>query len=256
VTIPQSVSKISTTFPSVYANLKTVVFAEGVTTVKPEIFDGCAKLETVVMPSTVTAIGQKAFYNCTELKNAVIPPSVTRIGAQAFAGCDTLTSVAIPESVVTIGANAFDCGAYWTAFYKNTFGTTQSGGGAASGSAGGGGTSGGASGSGSGGTSSGGSGYAISDTVGNSTITSMTVSGDTAIESFLLADGQVFDMAIRIVNTADAPVRLSLPSGYDYETIGDANPLEIPAASTNMITVTRTAAATFLVARQQLRRVE
>jgi hypothetical protein len=84
----------------------------------------------------------------------------------------------------------------------------------------------------------------------------MTVSGDTAIDSFLLADGQVFDMAIRIVNTANSPVRLSLPTGYDYETIGDANPLEIPASSTNMITVTRTAATTFLVSRQQLRKVE
>ena len=83
----------------------------------------------------------------------------------------------------------------------------------------------------------------------------MTVSGDTSIDSFLLTDGQVFDMAIRIVNVAESAVRLSLPSGYDYETMGSADPLEIPASSTNMVTITRTAAKTFLVSRQQLRAV-
>ena len=97
------------------------------------------------------------------------------------------------------------------------------------------------------------SSYSLSDSiVGNSTITSMTINGDTAIDSFLLTDGKVFDMAIRIVNVSTDVVHVTLPAGYTYETVKGTAPLSIPAKSTNILTITRTAGNVFLVAREEL----
>ena len=175
----------------------------------------------------MTAIGRRAFYDCKNLETVNIPSSVKRIGAEAFARCDALANISIPESA-TIGANAFDCGANWTAFYKNVHGKG----------------------------SSAGSGGAVPGAAGESTIKSMTVSGDTSIDSFQFADGRAHDMSIRIVNTADSPIRLSLPSGYDYETIDETDPLEIPAASTSIITLKRTGDTAFLLSRRQVRKVK
>lgn len=193
------------------------------------------------IPEGVTEIKNFAFYGCCGLRSVTIPNSVTKIGHEAFKGCDSLMNITIPESVTAIGYDALDCAAYWTSHYKREL----NGGSGSTPSTGGGVTGGGST------------GYALStSSVGDSTITSMTVTGDTAIGSFLLADGKVFDMAIRLVNAANAPVRLSLPSGYTYEKIGVADPLTFPANSTNMVTITRTADKVFLVSRQELRPVQ
>ena len=229
------------------SGLTSVTIPDGVTSIGYEAFSGCRGLTSVTIPDSVTSIGDSAFYDCGRLTSVTIPDSVTNIGSQAFYSCIGLRSIKLPSGSFSLGLGAFnDTSAYYFAQLRplvNADGVlggsliSESPTGSAS----------------SGGSSSG--GYALSDIVGDSTITSMTISSNTSIDSFLLADGQVFDMAIRIVNTAESAVRLSLPSGYDYETIGSADPLEIPASSTNMVTITRTAARTFLVSRQQLRTV-
>ena len=91
---------------------------------------------------------------------------------------------------------------------------------------------------------------------GDRPIASVTVDGDCAIDSFVLKDGKVYDSMLRIVNVADHAVKLTLPSGYVYETFKGVKPLTIPANSRNVLSITRTAAGTFLVSREELETVQ
>ena len=211
-----------------YRYITGVTVSEGVTRIEDGSFANCSKLTRVTLPSTLKSIGQSVFENCTALTSITLSDGLQSIGRSAFAGCDSLTELKIPSSVKSIGANALDCAAYWNAVYREWIGPDGTVGGvsphAKSGSGGG----------------------------GDGGVSSMTVSGDTVIN---VVDGNSFDIARRVVNTSDGVVRLSLPSGYVYETIGDADPLEIPAQSTNVVTITRTADRTFLVSRQQLRKI-
>ena len=88
------------------------------------------------------------------------------------------------------------------------------------------------------------------------TISTVTVDADCAIDSFVLTDGKVYDTVLRIVNTADHAVTLSLPSGYSYERFKGTSPLTIPANSANMLTITRTADRVFFVTREELESIQ
>ena len=94
--------------------------------------------------------------------------------------------------------------------------------------------------------------YALSSKFENRTIANVDLNADSAIDFFVLRDGKVFDCALRIVNTSDKVVNISLPAGYVYEKFSNTKPLEIPALSTNILTITRTDEKTFLIAREEL----
>ena len=98
--------------------------------------------------------------------------------------------------------------------------------------------------------------YDLSDEPRDRAVASVTVSGDCAIDEFVLKDGKVYDSVLRIVNTASRAVKLTLPAGYAYETFKGATPLTIPAKSRNLLTITRTADSTFLVSRDELETVQ
>ena len=98
--------------------------------------------------------------------------------------------------------------------------------------------------------------YTLTDHVADRAIASVTVDGDCAIDEFVLKDGKVYDCVLRIVNTAEREVTLSLPEGYEYESFKGAKPLRIPANSRNILTITRTADTTFLVSREELETVQ
>ena len=218
---------------------------------------------------TICGVEGSAPFGEVVIPSEIDGKAVTRIAPYAFSSRDgsewsrycTVTSFKIPESVTSIGANAFSgTSARETAMTtamigtggvfglsncapSQNVGTSSSVGGCSSqcnmvdGCAT--------------------SGYAISNSaIGNNTITSMTISDNTSIDSFLLADGKVFDMAIRIVNASEEAVTITLPTGYIYETMKGANPLLIPAKSTNILTVTRTAERVFLVAREELSAIQ
>ena len=200
----------------------------------------------VTIPSTlggkpVTSIGSSAFCYCSGLTSVTIGNGVTSIGEYAFHGCSGLTSVTIPDSVdsvTSIGDGAFEeCPAYRLSLFRTIFGsrspavvTTIVQQVAAP--------------------------YALTDHAADRAIASVTVNGDCAIDSFVLKDGEVYDCALRIVNTADHDVKVSLPSGYVYETYKGVKPLTIPANSRNMLSITRTADKTFLVSREELEDVQ
>ena len=98
--------------------------------------------------------------------------------------------------------------------------------------------------------------YALAAAPADRTIATVTVDADCAIDSFVLTDGKVYDTVLRIVNTADHAVTLTLPSGYSYERFKGTSPLTIPANSANMLTITRTAGMVFFVTREELESIQ
>ena len=214
----------------------------GVRGIGDSAFSGCRGLTSVKIPDSVTSIGVCAFSGCSGLTSMTIPDSVTSIGQEAFFGCSGLTSVTIPASVTSFGANCFEgCPVYMRKLYQTILGAGAGGGSAsvnttivqqveAP--------------------------YTLTDHVADRAIASVTVSGDTALGSFVLADGKVYDSVLYVVNTATAPVRLSLPAGHTYVTVSGLAPLLLPASSTNLVTITRMAADTFLVTRQSLEAIK
>jgi hypothetical protein len=98
--------------------------------------------------------------------------------------------------------------------------------------------------------------YALTNAAADRAIASVTVDGDCAIDEFVLKDGKVYDSMLYVSNTADREVTLSLPTGYAYKTFKGSKPLAIPAKSQCMISITRVADETFLVAREDLEDVK
>ena len=186
----------------------------------------------LVIPVGVTIIGDLAFSGCSGLTSVTIPNSVTSIGQYAFYNCSGLTSVTIPDSVTDLSETAFDgCGKLWTAWYRTLANSSASGGGSVLGAD---------------------PRYALSSVAADRAIASVTVDSDTAIDSFVLTDGKVYDTALYVVNSSASEVHLSLPGGYVYVTPKGKTPLALPANSMNLLTITRLAERTFLVSRQLL----
>ena len=157
--------------------------------------------------------------------------TVVGIADGVFRDCDALEGVIVPESVSEIGSGAFDgCGKLWSSWCRTLANSSAAGG-------------------------SFGSSYELTNYAADRAIASVTVNTDCAIDSFVLRNGKVYDTMLRIVNTANHSVKLTLPAGYVYETFKWAKPLTIPANSRNMLSITRTEANTFLVSREELETV-
>ena len=87
--------------------LKSVTFANCLTSIDKGAFSECSGLTSVTIPNSVTSIGEMAFWGCSGLTSLTIPNSVTSIGENAFYGCSGLTSLTIPNSVTSIDRGAF-----------------------------------------------------------------------------------------------------------------------------------------------------
>jgi hypothetical protein len=94
--------------------------------------------------------------------------------------------------------------------------------------------------------------YDLADDVADRAIANVEIDGDAAIDSFVLKDGKVYDSVVRIVNTSASAAKISLPGGFIYEKFKGTKPLEIPATSTNLLTITRTKGDIFLLSREEL----
>ena len=271
---PQSVMGmgLSTIFKSSYQKLQSLCLRANVTAIGADEFNGCRALthieveagnvcyvkgedgclydierkqllfcprdkERINIPKGVTTIGNFAFQYCTNLVSVSMPNTLQTIGTYSFQGCSKLSGVTIPNSVKVLPPSAFDgCDILWTDWYRALALLAINGGG-----------------------SSGGEDvepidprYALSANLADRSIATITVDGDTAIDSFVLSDGKVYDTVVRVINVSDGDVRLSLPQGYIYEQFKGASSLVIPATSTNLLTITRTAEQVFFVSREEL----
>ncbi len=88
-------------------DLKTVVIADGITSIGQLAFAKCASIETIIIPDSVTSIGISAFQNCTGFTSMIVPDRVTSIDSSAFAGCTGLTKVVIGSGLTSIGQSLF-----------------------------------------------------------------------------------------------------------------------------------------------------
>ena len=101
-------------------SLKSVIIADGVTSIYGSAFDGCKAITEVSIPNSVTEIGACAFENCSSLKKIDIPDSVTSMDYAVFSGCSSLTNINIPSDVYVMGSHIFkDCTALTSVVLPN-----------------------------------------------------------------------------------------------------------------------------------------
>ncbi|MBQ8291547.1 MAG: leucine-rich repeat protein [Clostridia bacterium] len=90
--------------------LQEIVLLEGLTEIRPYLFDGLTALKKVTLPEGITAIGSCAFRNCTSLTEISLPTSLISIDQWAFYGCTGLTELALPANITAIPYGVFsDC---------------------------------------------------------------------------------------------------------------------------------------------------
>ena len=209
----------------------------GVTKIANYAFAYCSNLVSVTMPVTLTSIGENAFLDCANLPTVAIPESVTSIGNYAFGNCRKLSGVTIPSGVQALSTMAFDgCDILWTEWYRTLADFAVNG-----------------------------RAYDLTQRPGDRAIADVAVSGDTALDAFVLKAGKVYDSVLYIHNNADHAVRVTLPSMplTAYKTFKGASPLTLPAYSTSILTITRVAGGNtnaggnvFLVTREELEDVQ
>lgn len=142
ISLPDSLTAISSGMFYDCDNLKTLYIPKGVSKIGSDAFGSCENIEffsvsedstyfsaiegvlfnkaktkvvkcppkmegKYTLPSTVTSIDGYAFANCQKLTEISMPSKVTAIGDAAFMGCSNLIDVTIPENVSSIGEAAF-----------------------------------------------------------------------------------------------------------------------------------------------------
>ncbi|MCD8119486.1 MAG: leucine-rich repeat domain-containing protein [Lachnospiraceae bacterium] len=108
ITIPDSVTLLGN---SAFAGCKALTAVNGgtaVTEIDRYAFYGCFSLTSVSFEESLAEIGYCAFYCCTSLTEVDFPDSLHIIGDQAFQGCTALVAVKNGKNVIAVGSLAFD----------------------------------------------------------------------------------------------------------------------------------------------------
>lgn len=249
ITIPQVLckSKLSDCFPS-YQSITNVVVADGVTTIGTNCFKNCKSMKTLRIPSTVRYIEEGALYGCEGLEKIIFEGDAPYVGEDVFIGTSRRMEICVAKgSIGWNGTASAELPEFWNGYVISHLSNSgDSGSGSGSGDEG------------LGGGSSGGeiavvdARYDLADDVADRAIANVEIDGDATIDSFVLKDGKVYDSVVRIVNTSASKAKISLPGGFIYEKFKGTKPLEIPATSTNLLTITRTKGDTFLLSREEL----
>jgi len=91
-------------------SLAKITFADGITYIGSNAFNGYTALTNVKLPSTLLAIGDSAFNGCTALKSLTLPSGILEVGDNTFEGCTNLASITLPDSIISLGNKCFkDC---------------------------------------------------------------------------------------------------------------------------------------------------
>ncbi len=107
LTIPGTISIISSGLFDNMPLLESITLCEGVTAIDGPAFYNCSELVSVSLPDSLKTIGQSAFANCINLKEIKFGNELETIGSQAFSSCKALTSPVFPESLREISDGAF-----------------------------------------------------------------------------------------------------------------------------------------------------
>ena len=125
VTIPNSVTKISSSAFVGCTKITGVTIPRGVTSIGDAAFEGCTGLTTVALPASLTSLGDGVFQDCTGLTSLSVDSGNTAYSAEngvLYDGSKTTlllypakkqdTTFAIPDSVIAIEDNAFNENSY------------------------------------------------------------------------------------------------------------------------------------------------
>ena len=88
-------------------NLRSVTIPETVTAISTAAFYGCENLMEVIIPATVRTVGNFAFYNCGSLKTATLPKDLKALGAGVFYGCVNLREQVLSDQIEVLEPATF-----------------------------------------------------------------------------------------------------------------------------------------------------
>ena len=104
-----SISAEGATFQG--CNITSITLPSTITEISTAAFINCAELVTVTLPETLTSIGWGSFAYCYKLENINLPSSVTTISTWAFGGCSSLKSISLPSGITSLPNAVFKgCG--------------------------------------------------------------------------------------------------------------------------------------------------
>ena len=83
-------------------SLKNVSIPNTVTKISTSVFKNCTSLERIVIPDSVTYIDNDAFRGCVSLKDVTLSSNLKTISAYTFGDCTSLTSIKIPSKITTV----------------------------------------------------------------------------------------------------------------------------------------------------------
>ena len=91
-------------------SIKSITIPNTVTTISSGAFMACTSLTSIAVPSSVTEIGILAFDGCTALENVYfgVNSKLFSIGNCAFQNCTALSEFDIPDSLVFLGDPLYD----------------------------------------------------------------------------------------------------------------------------------------------------
>ncbi len=81
-----------------------VTIPNSVTKISSSAFVGCTKITGVTIPGGVTSIGDAAFEGCTGLATVTLPAALTSLGDGVFDGCSGLTSLNVADGNTAFSA--------------------------------------------------------------------------------------------------------------------------------------------------------
>ena len=97
-----------------------LVIPDGVTEIKPGVFNGASGIKSVTVPASVKKIGHYAFAGCADLETVNLTNGLEQIAHNAFA-VTALKTLTIPASVTYVGENVVvECQDLTNVYFQST----------------------------------------------------------------------------------------------------------------------------------------